>query len=166
MSATKSGTKRFLTKLEKQKLIELYEKGFKLRDIAKNIGSSTRQVKEHVRRYENNIVKKFTPEEDDIIRAKYLAGMTKEWQIWTFIPNKEPYMIRNRIKTLLRKNLMYKETTHVPEDELFVSIIPQEETDNTYIDIEPIDFHESQYDLNIGDNAPFMDDMFSCSSLN
>ena len=102
----KPNTKHFLSKQDKQNLIFLYQKGFKFREIAKKIGSTTRQVKEHIRRYENKIVNKFSPEEDAIIISKYQEGITKEWQLLQFIPTKEPYMIRNRIKSLIRKGLI------------------------------------------------------------
>ena len=139
----KSNTKHFLTKEDKVKLIALYQEGRKFRDIAREIGSSTRQVKETVRRFENNVVKKFTPEEDQIIREKYLSGMTKEWQIWTFIPNKEPYMIRNRIKSLLRKNLMFNNNEKVDE---FDSLIPSvQSNENSYIGNSSIDLCETEF---------------------
>ena len=145
MSEKQTVSKHFLSKQDKRKLIFLYKKGFTYKEIGKQLGATTRQIKEHVRRFEKNIIKNFTPEEDQIIREKYLSGMVKEWQIWAYIPNKEPYMIRNRIKTLLKKNLMYyPNTTHQKEENETLSWDPIDQP-ISYLELNEIDIHDNYF---------------------
>ena len=97
---------RFLSKDEKKELILLHLQGKSPLEIAKELKTNTRQVREHIKSYKRNINGNFTEDDIQIIKRCFSQGITKEWTIQKFIPNKAPYMIRNKIKTLKKQNAL------------------------------------------------------------
>ena len=80
----------------------------KTKDIAEIFRISPRQVSTVIRESKRCQTNKFTREEEEKIIQLYREGITKEFDIAKLIPSKAPWMIRNRIKMLLRKGLLQK----------------------------------------------------------
>ena len=136
--STERKKKMFLTKTQLIQVQDMYKNGMKTKEIALAVGSTPRQIAQHIRQYKQGKVKEWTWEEDEVLKANYLSGNVKEWSIVKFLPRKEAYMVRNRIRYLLRHNKMELSTPRNIGDDRIDSvnqkmkiIIIQNDTPNT-----------------------------------
>ena len=103
--------KRFLTEEEICQLKQLHEKGWKPQKIAARFNITKRHVKDLLKNNAENVDKKYTHEENQIIIQKVVnENITSPAEIKKFLPNKALYMVRNQIKKLQRRGLLDKST--------------------------------------------------------
>ena len=102
----KAVKKRFFTAQEKEKIKDLREQGLPVKQIAETFGTSPRHIRDILKSTKKEYQNQFTEEEDRLLMSYYQSGFTKEWKLQKFFPNKLPYMIRNRIRTLKHRNIL------------------------------------------------------------
>ena len=126
---TKKNKKNFLKQETKDKILELYSQGIQPRQIAQRLVLRTRQVRDFIDNHTNHKVNIFTTEEDKTLIYLYMCGITKEWTLVSYFPNKKPWMIRNRIQYLKKHKIMFQIPTgfHIVTSEPPVKV--QENTD-------------------------------------
>ncbi|EAY12805.1 hypothetical protein TVAG_221580 [Trichomonas vaginalis G3] len=100
---SKKGTsKRFITEGEEKLIEALHAVGKDPEYIAKRVGNSVRKVKNYIKGIENGVTKVFSIEEDIILVQKLREGIVKAAKLVLFLPSKQDWMIRNRIKLFKR----------------------------------------------------------------
>ena len=104
---TKTRLKRFLSQAEIDKIISMKQQNIPTKEIAEELGITTRHVRDIYNANRPEIQKEFTTEEDFILFDQILnQNITSPAKIRKFIPNKQLYMIRNRIKYLNKIGLL------------------------------------------------------------
>ena len=101
---------RFLNESEKAQLILLYKQGKTISQIAEILRTNMRQVREHIKRYKQRYVTEFTAEEIERLRFLYSHGVIKESMLKPYFPTKDTYMIRNKIRNMKKKNMLFPDT--------------------------------------------------------
>ena len=124
--------RNFLTISDKYFIQSYASKGMSPSQIAKYINSNYRQVRDYLHRLTKNQINTFTEEEDQLIIDLYSSGVTKESLIAKQMPNKAPWMIRNRIKYLKKKD-------HLPIQNEDVENIMDINFDNSFDNILMLD---------------------------
>lgn len=96
--------RKFLTKELKQQIIDSFNSGETIEQIAEKIQHSKRQVKDFINNYQSNKENVFTREEDTKILEMLKQGITSESFIAKSLPGKRSWMVRNRIKYHMRRH--------------------------------------------------------------
>ena len=106
--------KKFFTSAEKAEIKRLRETGLNSKEIAEIFKTTPRHIRDLLRYLNKDYNPNFTQEEDNKLIKYYNTGITKEWALREYFPNKLPYMIRNRIRSLLKKGVIRQGDTFQP----------------------------------------------------
>ena len=112
VKGNKKNIKKFLTFEEKNEIQKMVKCGQYPTEISKKLNISYRKVRSYIKEIVNAQTNTFTEEDDKLIIHLYKNGVTKESMIAKQMPSKAPWMIRNRIKKLIKKNIIQKSTNN------------------------------------------------------
>ena len=100
-------TKQFFKPEQKEEILQLHKEGKKPKEIAQIFQTTARHIRDIVKSLNPNIASEFTEEEEILLIKLYNEGITKEWELKKlYFKNKMPYMVRNKIKTLINKGIL------------------------------------------------------------
>lgn len=105
-ASKRNGSKKFLKSDELKEIFALFRQGMCYEEIAKKTGVNVRAVTEHIYMHNRGQVNQWTPFEDTLLIKYYKLGMTRPARLSRILTAKAPWMIRNRIKNLKKKNIL------------------------------------------------------------
>ena len=134
----KAHTKRFLSRFEKEKVYQMFLMNISSKELQRLFGVSQRRIRNIIKEFSHGQINIWTAEEYLTLIQYVKKGIVKEWQLTSVFPKKSPWMIRNRINFMKKKNfniesILYpfvpKEDSNVVFDPLCETYLCHQETD-------------------------------------
>ena len=126
----KSHIKRFLSSIEKEKVYQMFLNNISLKELQKLFGVSERRIRNIIKEFSHGQINVWTAEEDLTLIQYVKQGIVKEWQLTSVFPKKSPWMIRNRINFMKKKNFNIESVLYpfVPKEDSNVVVDPPHDT--------------------------------------
>ena len=125
-SPQKNTKKNFLSNEDKQRIIAWKNQRKGNAEIANLLNISKRQVSSFLMQIESGQTNEWDREEMETLYFYYRNGVCKESQLKKYLPKKSVWMIRNKIKSLIKRGCLgiplNLESTCLPFDALFEEI--------------------------------------------